>query len=321
MGRAGALSAACFLSSAAVPAIGTVAMLFSPAPVLIFAVGRPDPNRRAFAAALIATGLVAVLWSPLVSLNYLFSFGLPTVLIGFMVERRRPFEAIVAVGACAMFIAMVCAGLIAEGGTAGVVRTIYHDLTQEPFFLGWLLHLKTGGPQFYKFLRLEPAISPQTQALIVRLVVRLSPALVLLAAALSVLLSLRVFWQWAGSRRLSYNLFGDLQRWSAPEWTIWPLLAAGFAWQFVPVPAVKDVALNSLVILAAVYFCQGLAIIAYYFQAMKSPRIVRGLIYLIVFAQPELAVIVCVAGIFDLWIDFRRINSAGPPAHKLERLP
>ena len=47
---------------------------------------------------------------------------------------------------------------------------------------------------------------------------------------------------------------------------------------------------------------------AFYLQTLAVPTIVRGIVYVVVFVQPLMAVIVCVTGIFDLWIDFRRIK-------------
>ena len=48
------------------------------------------------------------------------------------------------------------------------------------------------------------------------------------------MLNLRVFWRWAAQKRLDYQLFGDLARWSTPEWLIWVLLATGFG-LFIPI--------------------------------------------------------------------------------------
>ncbi len=65
--------------------------------------------------------------------------------------------------------------------------------------------------------------------------------------------------------------------------------------------------------MAAVYFCQGLAIMAFYFRVLVMPPLARGLIYFVTAVQPVLAVLVCAAGIFDLWIDFRRLK---PPSQE-----
>ena len=116
------------------------------------------------------------------------------------------------------------------------------------------------------------------------------PALVAISAALSVMFNLRVFWRWAGKQRLSYPLFGDLLRWSAPEWLIWGLIASGFG-MLAPIAAVRDIAVNAFLCFAVVYLCQGLAIMAFYFQALAVPGVVRAIIYFVVLGYPFVAAV------------------------------
>jgi uncharacterized protein YybS (DUF2232 family) len=111
-------------------------------------------------------------------------------------------------------------------------------------------------------------------------------------------------------------LFNDLVRWSAPDWLIWVLLAAGFG-LFIPIVALSTIALDLFVCMAAVYFCQGLAIMAFYFKVLAMPPLARGLIYFVTIVQPVLAALVCAVGIFDLWIDFRRLK---PPKQEARNL-
>ena len=47
--------------------------------------------------------------------------------------------------------------------------------------------------------------------------------------------------------------------------------------------------------------------------ALAMPAAARVAIYLIACVQPVLAVLVCVAGILDLWVDFRRLK---PPSQE-----
>jgi uncharacterized protein YybS (DUF2232 family) len=306
MVRASALAGAFFLAGGAIPLIGGVLMMLAPAPVILYAVGRHNPNPRAIIAVLLATGLVAILAGPLAGLGYFVSFGLATAIACYMLERRSSFEMITAVCAGAMVAASVVAALAVMGGADALIKTVHDELAQG----------MARGQDFYKLLGMEQTIPADTQASVISLTMRLSPAFALLLAASTLLLNLRVFWRWAGPQRLTYNLFGDLSRWSSPEWMVWLLLAGGFG-LFIPVPAISDIALNGFICVAAVYFCQGLAIIGFYFQSLSVPSIVRGIIYFVVFAQPVVAALVCVAGVFDMWIDFRRLKPPSPEANNL----
>ena len=306
MVRAAALAGAFFLAGGAIPLIGGILMMLAPAPILVYAVGRPSPNLRATIAVLLATAFVAILWGPIGGLAYFVSFGLATAIACYMLERRLSFEMITAVGAGVMVGASVVSALVLIGGPDAFIKTVHDELVQG----------MARGQDFYKLLGMQQTIAPDTQASVISLTMRLSPAFALLVAAASMLLNLRVFWRWAGPQRLAYSLFGDLSKWSAPEWMIWLLLAGGFG-LFIPVSAMSDIALNGFICIGAVYFCQGLAIIGFYFQSLAVPSIVRGIIYFVVFAQPVVAALVGVAGVFDMWIDFRRLKPPSPEANNL----
>jgi uncharacterized protein YybS (DUF2232 family) len=305
MVRAAALAGAFFLAGGAIPLVGGILMMLAPAPILIYAVGRPSPNLRAIIAVVLATAFVAILWGPIGGLAYFVSFGLATAIMCYMLERRSSFEMITAVGAGVMVATSVVVVLAMVGGPDALIKTVHDSLTQ----------MVVRGQDFNKLLGM-PAIPADTQASVISLTMQLSPAFALLIAAATMLLNLRVFWRWAGPARLAYNLFGDLSRWSAPEWMVWLLLASGFG-LFIPVRAISDIALNGFICIAAVYFCQGLAIIGFYFQSLAVPSIVRGIIYFVVFAQPFVAALVGTAGVFDMWIDFRRLKPPSPEANNL----
>ncbi len=281
-------------------------MLLAPAPILIYAVGRPNPNLRAIVAVLLAAAMVTIPAGLFMGLAYLLSFGLATAIACYMLERRSSFELIAAICAGAMVTAAVIAALVIIGGPDAFIKTVRGVLTEG----------MNRGQEFNKLLGIESAIPADLQASIITELMRLLPAIALLVAGSAMLMNLRIFWRWAGPQRLTYNLFGDLSRWSASEWLVWLLLACGFG-LFIPVAAVSDIALNGFICVAAIYFCQGLAIIGFYFHTLAVPAIVRGIIYFVVFAQPVVAALVCMAGVFDMWIDFRRLKPPSPEANNL----
>jgi uncharacterized protein YybS (DUF2232 family) len=214
-----------------------------------------------------------------------------------MLERRKPFESIVLVTAAATLAAGVIAAYLMAGSVGQLAASIREALATG------MAH----GRDLYKMLGMETGLGHSAEDSVLDTTMRLTPALVALCAGFGALLNLGLFSRLGGQQRLGYSLFGDLARWSTPEWLIWLLLATGFG-MFVPVPALTVVALDVFVCVAAVYFCQGLAIMAFYFKALSIPSWVRGLIYFVIIVQPVLAALVCAAGIFDLWVDFRRLR-------------
>jgi hypothetical protein len=50
---------------------------------------------------------------------------------------------------------------------------------------------------------------------------------------------------------------------------------------------------------------------------LAMPPLARVLIYFITGVQPVLAILVCMAGVLDMWIDFRRLK---PPSTETRNL-
>jgi uncharacterized protein YybS (DUF2232 family) len=302
--RAAFLSATFYLSAAVVPLVGAMFSLFAPAPTLLFAVGFPRARLRAAAVIVVAAAAVMALGGWIAALGYLVTFGLAAAVMCDMLERRKPFETIVLVTAMAVLAASVITAFAMAGSVEGMAKAVRDALGAG----------MARGHDFYKVLGIETGMAQEAETGLLDTMLRLCPALIVMCAGFGALLNLAVFWRLGGRQRLNYPLFGDLARWSTPEWLIWVLLAAGFG-MFVPVPALAVAAMDTFVCVAALYFCQGMAIMAFYFKALVIPPWVRGLIYFVTVIQPVLAALVCVAGIFDLWVDFRRLK---PPRQEAD---
>jgi uncharacterized protein YybS (DUF2232 family) len=97
-----------------------------------------------------------------------------------------------------------------------------------------------------------------------------------------------------------------LYHWVAPEWLIFLLVGAGFT-LLVPMTQVRFTSLNLLLILAVLYFAQGLAVVANWFHRLGLPRPLRVVGYPLMFLNPVFFVIITL-GLIDLWLDFRRLH-------------
>jgi len=305
--RAAVTAAAMFLAGALIPMAGGVVMLFAPTPVLTYVVGYPRPRLRTVAVLGLATAIIGLTAGPMAAVAYALSIALATAIICQMLDRRYPFELIVLCTTGAVVVAGTLLAFAIEGSPQVLAQSMHNDL----------LAALVRGEKFYKTLGIEAAIAPDTRATIVESALRLSPALAAITIAFGVLINLGVFWRISGrQQRVGYPLFGDLVRWATPEWLIWGLLVAGFG-LFIPVAPLGTIALDCFVCVVAVYFCQGLAVMAFYFKILEMPPLARVLIYFVTVVQPLLAALVCAVGVFDLWIDFRRLK---PPSEEARNL-
>lgn len=97
---------------------------------------------------------------------------------------------------------------------------------------------------------------------------------------------------------------GDFSTFRNPDLLVWGLIASGFLLLLPPSP-VSTPALNLLLIIALLYFLQGMAVITALITKHSVPALVRILLYTMLIIQPYLLALVAAIGLFDLWVDFR----------------
>jgi len=99
----------------------------------------------------------------------------------------------------------------------------------------------------------------------------------------------------------------DLLCWRASDYLVWVFLASGAA-MLIPLDTVSTMGLNVLLVTLAIYFLQGVAIALFWGRRLPFPPGVLWPVAAVVFLITGLlSVAVCTAaGLFDLWVDFRR---------------
>lgn len=108
------------------------------------------------------------------------------------------------------------------------------------------------------------------------------------------------------SQKLEYRQSWPLYRyWSLPEKLIWVLITAAIL-AISPEETLSLFGLNMLVVLAWLYFFQGLAIVVFLLHKWNIPRILRSVIYFMIIFQSFGTIILLGMGIADVWFDLRR---------------
>lgn len=105
----------------------------------------------------------------------------------------------------------------------------------------------------------------------------------------------------------SFPDFGDLARWKMPDWVVWFVIASGIA-MIVPQEALQIAGLNVLIVVLFLYLLQGLSIVQFFFRQKNIPRYLRALFYALIVLYQYLLVFVSALGLFDIWVDFRKMN-------------
>ena len=147
----------------------------------------------------------------------------------------------------------------------------------------------------------------QVSKIIIDLFKKIFPAFIIIWTGcvvwINVIIS-RPLFQFKG---IQYPSFGPMDKWHPPELLVWGLIITGFA-LFLPVSGIKWVAVNVFIVTAVIYFFNGLSILLFLFNKYHLPTWARLGIYILIGIQAIFWFVLAVAGLFDQWIDFRKIH-------------
>lgn len=227
---------------------------------------------------------------------YLMQFGVGSVIVPLLLKKCWHWDTAVLAGT----------GLSVAGG-ASILSVYAYRLGQSPlaFADGWARDEVDRALAALKQAGLPADVAQQTEKVLGEVgnkLVALYPAITVLTVA-GMLLVLVMFLNRRAGDALPVQV--PFSSWKVAENLIWVLIASG-AGVLLFEGAWHRFALNVLVIMAAIYFLQGLAITSYFLIVKGVPPAFRILGYFLVVASLPLRVIATGVGIFDLWIDFRK---------------
>jgi len=136
--------------------------------------------------------------------------------------------------------------------------------------------------------------------------VRILPALAVISTLIVTWASLLLSRPLLKRLNLFFPDFGSLNLWKAPDPLVWAVIGSGLM-LLIPSTGIKLAGINGLLISLTIYFFQGIAIISYYFDKKRFPRILRIFLYALIALQQILLLIIVGLGFFDIWLNFRRL--------------
>jgi len=115
-----------------------------------------------------------------------------------------------------------------------------------------------------------------------------------------------------GNRLLSKNTgqspWPEYQYWQLPDKLIWSGIAAAVL-ALLPLPILRAIGFNLLLIASVIYCFQGLSIVLFFLNKWKAPLFIRSLLYVIIVFQSLGTLFLSVIGLADVWFDFRHRSS------------
>lgn len=248
-------------------------------------------------AALLTSGLLlgAVGSWPL-AVAYLVQFGLGSVVVPYLLMRGWRWDGAVLTGTGLS----IGSGILALGA-----YSMQHEQWPLAVADSWARTEVDKALLAFKSANLPAEIAGQTERIVQDLgnrLVELYPAMTILTIAVMLLVLVAFLSRKAGPLLPTQSFF---HTWKVAENLIWTLIGSGAAVLFFE-GAWQRLALNVVVIVLAIYFLQGLAIVSYFFNLKGVPRTFRVLGYFMVVASFPFRMLATGVGIFDLWIDFRK---------------
>ncbi len=246
---------------------------------------------------LATTALLVLLGNPSGGLVYLLQFGVPSLILPFLLRRQWLWDK---AAACTLAAAMGML-LLFFALQAGFSGTAMNEAVQ--------LHIHGEMERALAFytqadLPEERLAELQTVARgMGEFLLRHYPGITVAVTGLLLLVSIGALALLARGR---FVIAGPpLRQWKLPEATIWLLIPAG-AGALLADGLGNQAAMNLLVVLLPLYFLQGLAVLAFFFQARGFSPVLRAFAFALVTLLHPLPFIVAGVGVFDLWADFRK---------------
>lgn len=292
-----------FLSVVVIPVFGLVLGTFTPLPTLLayYRWGSPQAFWVPGGTTLLGYVLLAYLNVPQ-SLPYLMEMVLLGLLIGLGMRRGWSVERTVATASALVFTAGALVFWFSYGGgEEGSKMVMERDLHDA---IGAIL-------QQYGASYSDKQLVEETLQKMLPLLLRLLPGAALSSTLMACWLNLLVAKRYCRVRNLPFPAWQEWSKWKAPDFLVWIVIGGGLV-LLLPYGFLKIAGLNVLMVAGVIYLFQGLAIISYYFERWKLPRIFRAAAYGIILIQQFFTLGTMLLGLFDMWFDFRRLSRGTP---------
>jgi uncharacterized protein YybS (DUF2232 family) len=292
-----------FAVSVYMPIFGFFCSLFVPLPILFY---RSKLGRKSGVIIPITTIVIMMMIFGGFSVDILFFAEL--MLLGFalseLLETNLSIERTVVYACGAVFITGLVGLLFYSSIAHKGIIALTSDYVEKNLQLTMALYKNMGVS--------EDNIEMISNSLvhIQYVLVRIIPSLVFVSTLFVAWTSLLMARAMLKAKGLFFPDFGALNLWRPPEFLVWGVIGSGLL-LLVPNSTLKLFGLNGFISLMAVYFFAGIAIVSYYFDKKRFPRMLRFFLYSLIGLQQFVLLVVIGVGFFDIWLNFRKREPKG----------
>jgi len=294
------------LASVWIPIAGPFFSLLTPLPFLYYSAKLGVSQAvKLTCVSILVTGLIAAITRQSQLIFLCFEFSVLGLILSEIFRRKMSIGTSVLLGTCLLLLM----GLLVLA-----VAGLRKNLGPLEMVYAYLLESLEETARIYTQVGADPEKAGAFQEylkVLKEVVALIYPSLMIVGSAFVVWLNVIMSRPLFIKRNLEVPDFGALDRWQSPELMVWGLIAAGFS-LFLSFSPLRLVAVNALVIMLAIYFFHGLSVLLFYLNKYRVPPWMRVGVYALIVLQQILVVGVTMAGLFDQWIDLRRIHQKKP---------
>jgi len=294
------------LASVWIPIAGPFFSLLTPLPFLYYSAKLGVSQAvKLTCVSILVTGLIAAITRQSQLIFLCFEFSVLGLILSEIFRRKMSIGTSVLLGTCLLLLM----GLLVLA-----VAGLRKNLGPLEMVYAYLLESLEETARLYTQVGADPEKAgafQETLKALKEVLALIYPSLMIVGSAFVVWLNVIMSRPLFIKRNLEVPDFGALDRWKSPELMVWGLIAAGFS-LFLSFSPLRLVAVNALVIMLAIYFFHGLSVLLFYLNKYRVPPWMRVGVYALIVLQQILVVGVTMAGLFDQWIDLRRIHQKKP---------
>ncbi len=289
-----------FLTSLQVPLAGVVTSVLTPLPVMVlchlWGLG------GGILMVLTATLVISAVLNLFLGVIFFTEFGLLGILLyHYLVRKGRPWDHGILLSS--LIVLGISAFLVAAYGMA-TSSNLIDWMREEIREMGrGILHL-------YPVEETKDQSPWITSERFTEILLPISPALIILTIWFQGIVSVALFARItsrAASGKGRITVRPEVPTWICPDKAVWGGIVGGIL-ILTKIPLLRTVGINTVILLLGIYFLQGIAIVSFFFKKKNVPLGFRVIGYTSIGIIQFLPLLVTGLGLFDVWIDFRRLR-------------
>ena len=291
-----------FAVSIYLPLVGFFCAVFIPLPMIFY---RSKLGRKT--GALIPAMAIIVMLTILGRISIDLLFFVELLILGFVLgeffEMNLSLEKTIGYAVLIVLASGVICLLFYSNLTSSGITALVTDYISKNLELSLRLYKSMGMSE--ENIQLISNSLQSIQYVLIRIIPALAIMTTLFVSWTSVLISKHLLTR----KGLFYPDFGTLTHWKAPEFLVWGVIGCGLL-LLLPERGFKMFGLNGLLVLMTLFFFEGIAIVAFYFEKKRFPNALRFFLYSLIALQQILLLLVIGLGFFDVWLNFRKIETS-----------